>query len=136
MVCREIQDPQNIIQRSVQFASFVLTLCFALTLITYLEFHLHLFYLLMLLGPPATKVRAIIVGQTSIKAPEQETYKYLPVDIYIVSCHSLHGPTISLLGHLLICHHPFYSESYMDLPYHPLASLSYIPVHSILNCDL
>jgi prephenate dehydrogenase (NADP+) len=51
----------------------------------------------------ATKVGAIVAGQTSVKAPEQSAFeKYLPLDTQIVSCHSLHGPTISTLGQPLV----------------------------------
>ncbi|KAJ8495495.1 hypothetical protein ONZ45_g12822 [Pleurotus djamor] len=52
---------------------------------------------------PSTKVGAIVAGQTSVKAPEKEAFeKYLPSDVHIVSCHSLHGPTVSPLGQPLI----------------------------------
>ncbi|KAE9400592.1 putative TYR1-prephenate dehydrogenase [Gymnopus androsaceus JB14] len=52
---------------------------------------------------PSTKINAIVAGQTSVKAPEKEAFeKYLPVDVNIVSCHSLHGPTVSPLGQPLI----------------------------------
>ncbi|KAJ3552036.1 hypothetical protein NM688_g4367 [Phlebia brevispora] len=52
---------------------------------------------------PSTKVGAIVAGQTSVKAPERAAFeKYLPDDVYIVSCHSLHGPTVSPLGQPLV----------------------------------
>ncbi|THH12662.1 hypothetical protein EW146_g7491 [Bondarzewia mesenterica] len=45
---------------------------------------------------PSTKVGAIVAGQTSVKAPERAAFeKYLPDDVHIVSCHSLHGPTVN-----------------------------------------
>jgi len=48
---------------------------------------------------PSTKVGAIVSGQTSVKAPEKAAFeKYLPTDVYIVSIHSLHGPTVSPIG--------------------------------------
>ena len=51
----------------------------------------------------ATKVGAIVGGQTSVKAPEKAAFeKYLPEDVQIVSCHSLHGPTVSPLGQPLV----------------------------------
>jgi prephenate dehydrogenase (NADP+) len=51
----------------------------------------------------ATKVGAIVAGQTSVKAPEQAAFeKYLPADVHIISCHSLHGPTISPVGQPLV----------------------------------
>ncbi|KDQ50412.1 hypothetical protein JAAARDRAFT_199970 [Jaapia argillacea MUCL 33604] len=52
---------------------------------------------------PSTKVGAIVSGQTSVKSPEKEAFeKYLPADVQIVSCHSLHGPTVPPLGQPLI----------------------------------
>jgi len=52
---------------------------------------------------PSTKVGAIVAGQTSVKAPEKAAFeKYLPKDVLIVSCHSLHGPTVSPLGQPLV----------------------------------
>ncbi|CCO29071.1 prephenate dehydrogenase (NADP+) [Rhizoctonia solani AG-1 IB] len=48
---------------------------------------------------PSTKVGSIVGGQTSVKTPEKEAFeKYLPEDVHIVSCHSLHGPTVSPEG--------------------------------------
>ena len=43
----------------------------------------------------ATKVNVIVAGQTSVKA-------HLPKDVHILSCHSLHGPTVSPVGQPLI----------------------------------
>ncbi|EKM55239.1 uncharacterized protein PHACADRAFT_255707 [Phanerochaete carnosa HHB-10118-sp] len=52
---------------------------------------------------PSTKVGAIVAGQTSVKAPEKAAFeKHLPEDVHIVSCHSLHGPTVSPLGQPLV----------------------------------
>ncbi|RPD80483.1 Prephenate dehydrogenase [Lentinus tigrinus ALCF2SS1-7] len=52
---------------------------------------------------PSTKVGAIVAGQTSVKAPEKAAFeKYLPEDVQIVSCHSLHGPTVSTAGQPLV----------------------------------
>ncbi|THG99619.1 hypothetical protein EW145_g7229, partial [Phellinidium pouzarii] len=52
---------------------------------------------------PSSKVGAIVAGQTSVKAPERAAFeKYLPQDVHIVSCHSLHGPTVSPLGQPLV----------------------------------
>ena len=43
----------------------------------------------------ATKLGAIVGGQTSCKSPEISAFeKHLPDDVDIVSCHSLHGPTV------------------------------------------
>lgn len=55
----------------------------------------------------ATKIGAIVAGQTSVKAPEKAAFEaHLPEDVHIVSCHSLHGPTVSPLGQpLVLIHH-------------------------------
>ncbi|KZP01846.1 Prephenate dehydrogenase [Calocera viscosa TUFC12733] len=51
----------------------------------------------------STKVGAIVAGQTSVKSPEKLAFeKYLPDDVHIVSCHSLHGPTVSTEGQPLV----------------------------------
>ncbi|CAG7853863.1 Probable prephenate dehydrogenase [NADP(+)] Short=PRDH [Serendipita indica DSM 11827] len=56
---------------------------------------------------PSTKLGAIVAGQTSVKAPERAAFEsYLPEDVHIVSCHSLHGPTVPPLGQpLVLIHH-------------------------------
>ena len=42
-------------------------------------------------------------GQTSCKAPELAAFdKYLPSDVQIVSCHSLHGPAVDPKGQPLV----------------------------------
>ncbi|KAJ2505218.1 prephenate dehydrogenase (NADP(+)), partial [Coemansia sp. RSA 2052] len=47
----------------------------------------------------ATKVGAIVAGQTSVKTPEILAFeKYLPDDVHIVTCHSMHGPNIDTKG--------------------------------------
>ena len=44
---------------------------------------------------PATRLGAIVGGQTSCKDPEIKAFEeYLPSDVDIVSCHSLHGPNV------------------------------------------
>ncbi|KAI1809138.1 prephenate dehydrogenase [Poronia punctata] len=44
---------------------------------------------------PSTKQNAIVGGQTSCKDPEIKAFEqYLPPDVDIVSCHSLHGPRV------------------------------------------
>jgi prephenate dehydrogenase len=46
---------------------------------------------------------AVVAGQTSVKAPEKAAFeKYLPEDVHIVSCHSLHGPTVNPVGQPLV----------------------------------
>lgn len=49
----------------------------------------------------------MVAGQTSVKAPEKAAFEaYLPDDVHIVSCHSLHGPTVPPLGQpLVLIHH-------------------------------
>ncbi|KAH9049198.1 prephenate dehydrogenase [Lactarius deliciosus] len=48
---------------------------------------------------PSTKVGAIVAGQTSVKAPERAAFEqHLPGDVHIVSCHSMHGPTVPTKG--------------------------------------
>ncbi|KAI0299406.1 prephenate dehydrogenase [Multifurca ochricompacta] len=52
---------------------------------------------------PSTKVGAIVAGQTSVKAPERAAFEqHLPEDVHIVSCHSLHGPTVPAKGQPLV----------------------------------
>jgi prephenate dehydrogenase (NADP+) len=46
---------------------------------------------------------AIVSGQTSVKAPEKIAFeKHLPLDTYIISCHSLHGPKVDTVGQPLV----------------------------------
>jgi prephenate dehydrogenase (NADP+) len=64
-------------------------------------FHLELTACLFCLS--ATKVGAIVAGQTSVKAPERDAFeKYLPHDVHIVSIHSLHAPTVNPEGQALV----------------------------------
>ncbi|WBW74924.1 prephenate dehydrogenase Tyr1 [Schizosaccharomyces osmophilus] len=45
---------------------------------------------------PATKVGSIVGGQSSCKSPEIRAFeKYLPKDVEIISCHSMHGPRVN-----------------------------------------
>jgi prephenate dehydrogenase (NADP+) len=51
---------------------------------------------------PATKLNAIVSGQTSVKEPEIKAFdEYLPVDVSVVTCHSLHGPKVSPVNQTL-----------------------------------
>lgn len=51
----------------------------------------------------ATKLGAIVGGQTSCKAPELAAFdKHLPPDVEVVSCHSLHGPNVNPNGQPLV----------------------------------
>ena len=52
---------------------------------------------------PSTKYGAIVAGQTSIKHPEIAAFeKFLPKDVNIITCHSLHGPGFDPVGQKLI----------------------------------
>ncbi|PVF98165.1 putative TYR1-prephenate dehydrogenase [Serendipita vermifera] len=52
---------------------------------------------------PSTKIGAVVAGQTSVKAPEKAAFEaHLPPDVHIVSCHSLHGPSVPPLGQPLV----------------------------------
>lgn len=63
---------------------------------------------------PATKVNAIIGGQTSCKSPEIKAFeKHLPADVEIVSVHSLHGPRVDSTGQpLVLINHRASQESF------------------------
>jgi len=51
----------------------------------------------------STKYGAIVAGQTSVKHPEIVAFeKYLPKDVNIITCHSLHGPGFDPKGQTLI----------------------------------
>ena len=79
------------------------------------------------MGILATKVGAIVSGQTSVKAPEKAAFEtYLPEDVHIVSIHSLHGPTVSPVGQPFVrawLPHPspllFTPHSHRLLGHHP-----------------
>jgi prephenate dehydrogenase (NADP+) len=52
---------------------------------------------------PATKVGAIVSGQTSVKEPEVKAFeKHLPPDVHIIPCHSMHGPNVDPVGQPLV----------------------------------
>lgn len=63
---------------------------------------------------PATKLNAIVGGQTSCKNPEIKSFeKYLPADVEIVSVHSLHGPRVDTTGQpLVLIQHRSSDESF------------------------
>jgi len=57
----------------------------------------------MMLVIPATRLGAIVGGQTSCKDPEIRAFEeHLPSDVDIVSCHSLHGPNVDPRGQPLV----------------------------------
>ena len=56
----------------------------------------------MLFGP-STRYGAIVSGQTSVKHPEIEAFeKFLPKDVNIITCHSLHGAAFDPKGQKII----------------------------------
>lgn len=64
----------------------------------------------------STKEGAIVGGQTSCKAPELAAFdKYLPKDVEIVSCHSLHGPAVNPRGQPLVIIQHRASQESVDL---------------------
>ena len=64
----------------------------------------------------STKLGAIVGGQTSCKAPELAAFeKYLPKDVEIVSCHSLHGPSVDPKGQPLVIIQHRASQKSVDL---------------------
>jgi prephenate dehydrogenase (NADP+) len=49
------------------------------------------------------KFGAVVSGQTSVKHPEIMAFEeFLPVDVQIFTCHSLHGPAFSTEGQKLV----------------------------------
>lgn len=55
------------------------------------------------LCPTATKLGAIVGGQTSCKSPEIKAFEtHLPLDVDIISCHSLHGPGVDPFNQPLV----------------------------------
>jgi prephenate dehydrogenase (NADP+) len=51
----------------------------------------------------SVKFGAVVSGQTSVKHPEIMAFeKYLPEDVQIFTCHSLHGPAFSTEGQKLV----------------------------------
>ena len=51
----------------------------------------------------SVKFGAIVAGQTSVKDPEIEAFEaFLPDDVHIFTCHSLHGPAFSTVGQKLV----------------------------------
>lgn len=63
---------------------------------------------------PSTKQGAIVTGQTSVMTPEVKAFeKFLPEDVNIIPCHSLHGPTVNPVGQsLAIVRHRSTDEAY------------------------
>ncbi|KAK0736856.1 hypothetical protein B0T21DRAFT_401004 [Apiosordaria backusii] len=72
---------------------------------------------------PSTRLGAIVGGQTSCKDPEIKAFEaYLPSDVDIVSCHSLHGPNVDPRGQPLV------------LIKHRASDESFAKVESVLSC--
>ena len=71
----------------------------------------------------ATRLGAIVGGQTSCKDPEIKAFEeYLPSDVDIVSCHSLHGPNVDPRGQPLV------------LIKHRASDESFAKVENVLRC--
>ncbi|KAI1170156.1 prephenate dehydrogenase [Nemania sp. FL0916] len=66
---------------------------------------------------PSTKQNAIVGGQTSCKDPEIKAFEdYLPPDVDIVSCHSLHGPKVDSKDQpLVLIKHRASDESFRNV---------------------
>lgn len=66
---------------------------------------------------PSTKYGAIVAGQTSVKHPEIAAFeKFLPSDVHIVTCHSLHGPGLEPNGQkLIVIPHRTTKEAYQRM---------------------
>lgn len=60
------------------------------------------------------KSGTIVSGQTSVKHTEIDAFDtYLPEDVYIFTCHSLHGPAFSTVGQkLIVVPHKVDEEAY------------------------
>ncbi|KAK0711371.1 hypothetical protein B0H67DRAFT_491932 [Lasiosphaeris hirsuta] len=72
---------------------------------------------------PSTRLGAIVGGQTSCKDPEIKAFEeYLPTDVDIVSCHSLHGPNVDPKGQPLV------------LIKHRASDESFAKVEHVLRC--
>ncbi|KAK4200458.1 putative rephenate dehydrogenase [NADP+] [Triangularia verruculosa] len=72
---------------------------------------------------PSTRLGAIVGGQTSCKDPEIKAFEaYLPSDVDIVSCHSLHGPSVDTRGQPLV------------LIKHRASDESFRKVEAVLSC--
>lgn len=71
----------------------------------------------------ATRLGAIVGGQTSCKDPEVKAFEeHLPSDVDIVSCHSLHGPNLDPRGQPLV------------LIKHRASPASFSKVETVLRC--
>ncbi|KAI0004866.1 prephenate dehydrogenase [Xylariaceae sp. FL0662B] len=72
---------------------------------------------------PSTKLNAIVGGQTSCKDPEIKAFEeHLPIDVDIVSCHSLHGPRVDPKDQPLV------------LIKHRASDASFNKVETVLRC--
>ena len=79
---------------------------------------------------PAMKLGAIACGQTSVKFPEIQAFeKYLPNDVHIITCHSLHGPTVNPKGQPLVLINHRSNDAALAFTLNLLASLESKFVH-------
>eukprot|EP01065_Artemidia_motanka_P025863 TRINITY_DN30810_c0_g1_i1.p1 TRINITY_DN30810_c0_g1~~TRINITY_DN30810_c0_g1_i1.p1 ORF type:complete len:482 (+),score=135.72 TRINITY_DN30810_c0_g1_i1:64-1446(+) len=51
---------------------------------------------------PSVKMGAVVLGQCSVKKPEVDAFdRWLPPDVSVLPCHSLHGPKVATTGQTL-----------------------------------
>ncbi|KAJ1965849.1 prephenate dehydrogenase (NADP(+)) [Dipsacomyces acuminosporus] len=78
----------------------------------------------------ATKVGAIVAGQTSVKTPEIEAFeRHLPDDVHIVTCHSMHGPNIDTKGQPLAIIRHRSDDRHYDMAVEALSTLESRMIH-------
>ncbi len=65
----------------------------------------------------STRYGAIVAGQTSVKHPEIAAFeKYLPKDVHLITCHSLHGSGFEPKGQkLIVIPHRCTAEAYQRM---------------------
>jgi prephenate dehydrogenase (NADP+) len=80
------------------------------------------------------KVGSICCGQTSVKSPEVAAFEaHLPKDVNIVTCHSLHGPTVNPKSQPLVVMRHRSDETSFDIAVSILESLESKIVY--LTCE-
>ncbi|KAJ3322619.1 prephenate dehydrogenase (NADP(+)) [Boothiomyces sp. JEL0866] len=79
---------------------------------------------------PSMRIGSIACGQTSVKDPEINAFeKYLPDDVNIVTCHSLHGPSVNPKNQPLVIIRHRSNNSSFDTAVEILESLESKIVH-------
>ncbi|KAJ3114296.1 prephenate dehydrogenase (NADP(+)) [Phlyctochytrium bullatum] len=73
---------------------------------------------------PATKLGAIVGGQTSVKEPEIRAFEtHLPDDVSIVTAHSMHGPTVDPSSQAMVVIRHRAPDAQFQLAWRVLSSL-------------